>query len=470
MFHSKNVFAEEDLTEPEVSLAYQVYNQKATIQVTASDSDSGVANITYLKGNVLDITHDKWKSKGKVLSDIDSFIVSSSGNYSVLVEDNAGNKKIEVIYVELEFKAVWISYLEFLSYGAGGYTEENFIAYINTTFDHVVALGMNAVVVQVRPYGDAMYDSRYFPWSKYASGVQGLNPGFDPLEYMIEAAHDRGLEFHAWLNPYRITTGSTDISLLAEDNPARKWLEDSHLDNDRNVLSFGGNLYYNPASKEVRSLITKGVKEIIVNYDVDGIHFDDYFYPSLGSKYTKVFDHIEYIEYVSESKEANKEPLSIVNWRKSNVNTLIRSIYKTIKSIDSSIQFGISPSGNPDLLSKEYGYYVDYETWLSSNKYIDYICPQIYWTFNHSTCPYDMTLDRWIAARTSSTVKIYVGIAAYRSGSKLESDWETDPYVLADQIIYGRNSRMVDGYIFYRYDFFNNSTTKEGIEHMLELF
>jgi uncharacterized lipoprotein YddW (UPF0748 family) len=458
-----------DTTAPKVDLDYSVMNQTATITVDPSDKGSGIQYIKFIKGKLTDIASDKWETKAADITEFDEFYGKSSGNYSVLVEDKAGNKTIEVIYVELEFKAVWISYLEFLAYGQGGYAKDNFEFYIDYTFDNIVKLGMNAVVVHVRPFGDAMYDSNYFPWSKYASGKQGVDPGFDPLEYMVEAAHDRGLELHAWLNPYRVTTASTDYKLLAKDNPAREWYEDDDKTNDRNVLSFGGNLYYNPASKEVQSLITKGIKEIVLNYDVDGIHFDDYFYPTLGSNYAKVFDNVEYITYVSETKEAGKTPQGIADWRRNNVNTLVKNIYKTIKNIDTNIQFGISPGGFLDYLYSDQAYYVDYKTWMSSDKYIDYICPQIYWTFSNKTYPYAKTLDRWLAARTSPTVKVYVGIANYRAGSTLEPDWKNDPDVLRNQVEYGRDTGLVDGFIFFRYDFFYNKVTKPGTDRLLEI-
>jgi len=458
-----------DRTAPTISLKYSVINQAATITSTVKDNKPGVLSVKYLKGNITDINSEKWDATGKELIGTNKFIVKSSGNYSVLVEDLAGNRAIKVINVVLEFKAVWISYLEFLSYGKGGFTEESFATTIDTMFDNIADMNMNAVVVQIRPFGDAMYESSYFPWSKYISGTQGVDPGFDPLEYMVKAAHERGLEFHAWLNPYRVTLANTDYSKLAVYNPARIWHEDNDLSNDRNVLSFDGNLYYNPASKEVQTLITNGIKEIVNNYDVDGIHFDDYFYPVLGTKYATTFDNIEYKKYVVECNTKGKTILTIADWRRNNINTLIKNIYKSIKNIDSSVQFGISPGGFINILFSNAGYYVDIKTWLSSDGYIDYICPQIYWSFSNSSYPFDTTLDRWLSYRTSSSVKMYVGIATYKAGSSLEADWKNDDDVLANQVEYGRNTRLVDGFVFYRYDFFYNKVTKPGVDKLLEI-
>ncbi len=455
-----------DRTPPTASLTYTVMKQKATVNVDAYDN-KGIDSIYYLKGNVTNIADERWTTKAKVVNEDNNFYATSSGNYSVLVKDVAGNMTIENIKIELEFKAVWISYLEFANYGRNGFTKAGFESTIDTMFDKIAAMHMNAVVVQVRPFGDAMYDSKYFPWSKYISGTQGVSPGFDPLEYMVEAAHARDLSIHAWLNPYRVTTGSTDYTKLAKDNPARVWYEDNDKSNDRNVLAFDGSLYYNPAVKEVQNLIIKGIKEIVMNYDVDGIHFDDYFYPVLGSKYKTNFDAPEYNEYVAIREEQGKSVYSIGDWRRYNVNTLIKNVYSSIKNIDNTVEFGISPGGFIDYLSSDQGYYVDYAKWLSSSDYIDYLAPQIYWSFTNSTFPYAKTLDRWLSYRKSDTVKMYVGIATYKAGSTLEPEWKNDSDILKKQVEYGRDTGLVDGYIFFRYDFFLNKVTQKAVDALL---
>lgn len=454
-----------DKTAPTAELTYTVMNQRATVNVDAYDS-KGIGSIFYLKGYVTNTADERWTTKAKVVND-NKFYANSSGNYSVLVKDVAGNMIIKNIKIDLEFRAVWISYLEFANYGRNGFTEASFKSTIDTMFDNVAAMNMNAVVVQVRPFGDAMYDSKYFPWSRYISGTQGVDPGFDPLQYMVEAAHARDLSIHAWLNPYRVTSGSTDYTKLAKDNPARVWYEDKDKSNDRNVLAFDGSLYYNPAVKEVQNLIIKGIKEIVMNYDVDGIHFDDYFYPVLGSKYKTNFDAPEYEEYVALREEQGKSVYSIGDWRRYNVNTLIKNVYSSIKNIDSTVEFGISPGGFIDYLSSDQGYYVDYKTWLSSDNYIDYLAPQIYWSFSNSTFPYAKTLDRWLSFRKSDTVKMYVGIATYKAGSSLETEWKNDPDVLKKQVEYGRDTGLVDGYIFFRYDFFYDKVTKKAVDALL---
>ena len=247
-----------------------------------------------------------------------------------------------------EFRAVWIAYYDF---DAKKYSNRReFAAYVDEMFDNAVSLGMNAVVVHVRPFSDAMYESSYYPWSKYASGKQGVDPGFDPLDVMVTEAHERGLQIHAWLNPYRVTAeGTTDPMTLSKKNPARKYLTNSKKSDDRYVLSYHNQLFYNPAISAVRKLIINGVKEIVREYDVDGIHFDDYFYPAFSEEtYTTYFDAPEYEEYVAKQTAKGKSYKNIVDWRKDNVNTLVSGVYKAIKEINPNCVFGISPGGYID--------------------------------------------------------------------------------------------------------------------------
>ena len=374
-----------------------------------------------------------------------------------------------------ELHAVWISYLEFNDRlkdpitGELGFSEERFHDVIDEMFDQVVELGMNAVIVHVRPFGDSFYPSKYFPWSKYISGTQGKDPGFNPLEYMIEAAHSRELQFHAWINPYRVSSGTTDVYSLSEKNRARKWMESDNKNQHRRVLSYGGSLYYNPSDNWVRILIRNGVKEIVENYEVDGIHFDDYFYPTLGDNFSKNFDALEYKAYADETKKRNKKVLSIQDWRRDNVNKLIKSIYKSIKSIDDDLVFGISPGGFLDYLLMDDRYYCDIGTWMTKAGYVDYIAPQLYWSFEHTRFPYDKTLDRWLQLRTNEETKVYVGIAVYKAGSKEDTQWKNDAKILRKQIEYARETGQVDGFMYFRHDFFYKKATKKGVNNLLKV-
>lgn len=408
-----------------------------------------------------------WDSvKGEELSEIKlkNEEQKEDGNYIEDKESTKNEESMEQINTD-EFHAIWITYLEFSS---NGYKEKDFKAHIDKMFDNVVTLGMNAVIVQVRPFGDAFYPSKYFPWSKYVSGTQGKNPGYDPLAYMVKAAHERGLEFHAWINPYRITSSGTDVTALAKTNQARKWLTDSKKSNDRYVLSYGGKLYYNPSVSAVRTLIVNGVREIVQNYDVDGIHFDDYFYPTLGSKYKTVFDAKEYETYKKQKIAEEKNYQSIVEWRKTQVNYLLKRVYQAIKEANEEIVFGVSPEGYIPNLIKPDRHYTDIKKWLNTEGYVDYLCPQVYFSFEHPVAAFDACVDEWISYRKStSNVKIYVGIPIYKAGSNIEDQFKDDPFVLASMIDYCRETDEIDGYMHYRYDFFFNKTTKPAVTQLL---
>lgn len=455
----------ESATGPQITSTYSVMNQVATVNLDIS-SKSNIKKLIYAQGEINIVDSTDWDIIGIDITGETSFEVIESGIYSILAQDTKGVLSISYVNVNLEFRAVWISYLEFNSSGYA--TEETFRKQVDEMFTNVASMNMNAVVVQVRPFSDAMYNSYYFPWSKYASGTQGKAPSFDPMNVMIEVAHEKGLEFHAWINPYRVTTNSTDVKALASNHPARKWLTDNNKANDRNVLIYGGNMYYNPASAQVRGLIVKGVKEIVQKYDVDGIHFDDYFYPSLGNNYKTVFDAPEYEAYKKDAMTKGTTVLSIADWRRNNVNTLVKDVYTVINKVDSSVEFGISPAGYYDKLMMDDRYYVDVKTWLSNDGYVDYICPQLYWSFEHKTYPYMDALEKWLDLRKSSSVKVYVGIPLYKAGSNEDADFKKNTAILKEMVECGRDSSMVDGYMFFRYAFFYNKTTSKAVNVLLD--
>lgn len=448
-FNVKNI----DTEAPEISVTTEEYSDMFFVNVLAKDDRSDSVSIQYTEGAYGSVSDSVWRTSQSFQNERTLYL--KPGKYSFLAKDSAGNAQIYIYKFgeenvsEEEFRAVWISYLDFKT---TGYTKDEFQTKIQTMFDDVKRMKMNAVVVHVRPFGDAFYPSEYFPWSRYVSGKQGKNPGFDPLGIMINEAHERGLEFHAWLNPYRITSSSTNVYDLSADNPARIYRTDKKTSNDRNVLSFGGKLYYNPSVKEVQTLIVDGIKEIVTNYDVDGIHFDDYFYPMLGKNFTSNFDAKEYNSYKNKKLSLNSTYMSIMDWRRDNVNTLIRTIYSAVKEINPDVVFGVSPGGFMDALKADDKYYVDFETWLSHDGYIDYLCPQLYWSNDHSIYPFNNILDRFIKAVKNPDVKLYIGVGAYKAGIKSEGTaWYKNAFVLRDMIRYARETNNVDGYILYSY-------------------
>lgn len=457
----------EHVFSPEVALSYSVFNQEATIQISLSGDERPV-KVLYLRGKYVNVNHKNWDKKAGDVTGQSSVNVDKEGFYSFLFIDEDGCRIIKRIKVNMEFRAYWYAFFDYTP----GQTEAQFRASFRKVCKNAVSQGMNAIAAHVRMFSDAMYKSSYYPWSKYASGTQGKDPGYDPLEIMIELAHKYDLELHAWLNPYRVAKNSTNIDILSDDNPAKIWLTDDDKKNDRNVLIFSGNIYLNPARSEVRKLIVNGIKEIVENYDVDGIHFDDYFYPEyLGPEYKTIFDAKEYKSYVRKTESKSEEPLDIVSWRRENVNKLLRTIYSSIKEINPKVVFGVSPGGYLDHLTKVDRNYVDYPTWLSSNEYMDYICPQVYWSNSSSnTFPYNSTVNRWINARTEDCkVKIYIGIAVYKCGITSEKGW-TKTNILKRMILSARATGKVDGFMFFDYRDMINSDKKKYVNPMVELF
>ena len=366
-----------------------------------------------------------------------------------------------------EYKAFWFSYYDYDTYRETNKKRnaKTFRTYFTKVVKKEKSFGMNRVIVQVRPFGDAIYKSKYFPWSKYISGKQGRSPGYDPLKIMVDVAHKNGMKIEAWVNPYRVTIGSTNYSKLSKNNPARKW--HAKKSTSRNVLAYNGSLYYNPSKKAVRTLITNGVKEIVQNYDVDGIHMDDYFYPSFTKRNVKkAFDAKEY-----NKSSYKKKKKSIYTYRRAQVNTLVKQMKKTVKSVDPNVSYGISPAGNIDNLTSKYSYYVDIYKWLNSTEYVDYICPQVYWGFKHPTAKFNKVTDRWIKAAKSKKVKLYIGIAVYRAGHNVgqnraeRKEWKRDTKVLKKQVQYARKNH-VDGFAFFDYQDLKSKTSAEAVNQL----
>lgn len=388
-----------------------------------------------------------------------SVAVNAAAASDAQTEQTAGNTD--------EYKAFWFSYYDYTAYRAK-YKKRNattFKKYFTQAVKKGKSLGMNCIIVHVRPFGDAMYKSKYFPWSKCISGKQGKNPGYDPLKIMTQVAHANGMKIEAWINPYRVASGSTNYKKLSTKNPARKWHNKKKT--RRNVLAYKGSLYYNPAKAQVRNLIVNGVKEIVENYDVDGIHMDDYFYPAFSS--SNVNSAFDAKEYRASTMAKGKQ--NIVSFRREQVNMLVKAIHRAVKSIDPSVTFGISPAGNIDNLTSRYSYYVDINKWLNSSDYVDYICPQIYWGFKHPYAKFDRVTNRWMNAAKSKKVKVYIGIAVYRAGHNIGAgsaerrEWRTDANILKKQVQYARK-KGCDGFAFFDYQDLKSKTSAKAVKNL----
>lgn len=331
-----------------------------------------------------------------------------------------------------EMRGVWVTYMDLnmentdKSYKA---FKEKFNKIANTAKKD----NFNTLIVQVRPFSDALYDSAYYPYSHILTGTQGKDPGYDPLKYMCEYSHKIGLDIHAWVNPYRVKINESPKK-LSENNP--------YTNNKRLGVMVGNDIYYNPALEDVRLLIELGIKEIVKNYDVDGIQFDDYFYPTQS----KSFDEKEYNSYVK-SVGAGKA-ISLKNWRIANVNILVAETYSLIHSIKDNVVFGISPQGN---INNDYDLYADVKSWCSKSGYVDYICPQLYYSIENPALKYEDAINNWLELQYSDDVTLYIGIAGYKTGTNSDNGtWLNSDNILQKEVKILRK-KGVKGFMFYSY-------------------
>lgn len=339
-----------------------------------------------------------------------------------------------------EYRAVWISYLE-LGGMLTGKTEQQFRDSIAAAFSNIAAKNMNTVVVHARPFGDALYASSVFPTSYLITGTEGAALPFDPLAIMVTEAHRQGLSIEAWVNPYRVRASAAKP--LAAGNPAQQFLNSG----SSAVYRYNNGIYYNPGSQEAIDLIVAGIKEIVQNYDVDGIHFDDYFYATTESS----IDASLYAAY-----QFGGGGLSLADWRRSNVNTMVRQVYSAIKAIDSSVRFGISPQGNTSINYSTL--YADVATWVGNTGYVDYICPQIYYGFNHATCAYNTVLNEFNSMIKVNSVDLYAGLAAYKigtvdsyAGASGKNEWVNNTNMLSRMVTSARTASRCRGFTVYSY-------------------
>ena len=341
-------------------------------------------------------------------------------------------------------------------------------AELKAELDDIVATcvdaNLNAIYFQVRPASDALYKSSIFPASKVLSGTQGAPvmdgaDEFDPLAYLVKTAHEHNILVHAWVNPLRVTTGSTaypetDIDALADSNPARlhpEWV----------VEYADGKLYYDAGIPEVRTLAADGVAEIAENYDVDGIIFDDYFYPYPvyvdGTSELAVFDD-------GDSYAVYGAGVALDDWRRANVNSLVEACYDAVKAVDPDCEFGVAPfgiwqnddgtNGGSDTAGLESysAIYGDPTAWIEGG-YLDYIAPQIYWRFTTDVARYDVLVRWWNALLDGSDVDLIISHGVYNYDT-----WENASMELSQQVEYARSELCYRGSILYGYTALKNDS------------
>ena len=363
----------------------------------------------------------------------------------IFIPSKSEEEKSEVT----ERKAVFISYIEL-----GNYIRGKDVSDAKKTIDDMIKnvnnFGFNMIILQVRSFSDAIYPSTIFPSSRSVVNMEGDNLSFDVLDYFIKIAHKNNIELHAWINPYRISN-DTDINVISKDNPAYKLLNTDSIKVIDNV-----GIYYNPASSEVLDLILDGIEEIIKNYDVDGIHFDDYFYPKSSD--------IDYIEY-NIAKDLDSS-LTLQEFRLNVITSLIKETYDFIKDYDKSILFGISPDGNID--NNYNSNYVDTRLFCSEKGYLDYIMPQVYYGFLNSVKPFEDTVKSWNNLITNG-IDLIPALAFYKTGNIDEfakegvNEWIDYNNIIAREVMLSRELTNYSGFSIFRYDsLFSNNLSRNA--------
>lgn len=367
--------------------------------------------------------------------------------------------------VNREFRAVWIATVKNIDWpqkadSTSVQQKESLIKML----DFFKNLNFNAVIFQIRPAADAFYNSEYEPWSVWLTDSIGSKPGpyFDPLAFIIEEAHKRGMELHAWLNPYR--------AVVDYKNRMKQGFPLLHEKPDW-FIKYGNNVYFNPGIPEVRAYTKKVVADIVQKYDVDAIHFDDYFYP-----YKIDNEHFNDDESFKNFGAAYY-PDRIEDWRRNNVNLLIHELHNTVKSIKPWVQFGISPFGvwrnisrdssGSDTNASQTNYddlYADVILWLENN-WIDYIVPQAYWEIGFEPADYKKVVDWW--NEHSYRANLYIGQAMYRQSQMTKVAWQQqDPTEIERQLDYNHTKSKVKGTVYFSAKSFKANTF--GINDLLK--
>lgn len=359
-----------------------------------------------------------------------------TGCSAVNTESEQGKNEI-LPFKNAAVSGVWLSFSEI---NAMLESEKGFKAEFEKVIENCRLLKIEEIYVHIRSYCDSIFKSDYFPLTKEAQSAD-----YDIFEYIINACHTAGIKVHAWINPYRVLTSSSDREMLNPESPAYKWLSDGDTENDKNVILYNG-IYLNPAESEVRELVINGIREVLRKYEVDGIHFDDYFYPTTDPE----FDSASYEKYKAESEN----PLSLSDWRRANVDALISGCYSAVNYYGEDIVFSVSPTAS---VEKNYNeLYADVEGWIK-NGYLDRIIPQLYFGFRYPDKQYcfETLLNNWTAlAKENTEVELMIGLGTYKIGTDTEADreeWNSSRDIIARQAEICYKNGNVAGFVLFSY-------------------
>lgn len=329
-----------------------------------------------------------------------------------------------------KFVAVWITYKEIQDLCNSSESEDELKTNIDNILTEFKKYSVNNVFLHVRAFDDAFYSSSIFNTSDDCKDNNG-NLKFDILKYFIEVAEEHNISIHAWLNPYRIRNDN-QIEKVSKNSYAGELLAENS--NDERIIIANNSIYYNPAYPEVQNYVLSGIREILENYNISGIHIDDYFYPTTNEE----IDINIYNNYIK-----NGGTLNLEDFRRNAVNSLVSSIYSLVKSYDENILFSVSPSAD---IEKNYtNSYADVKLWAQNEGYVDILIPQLYYGFYHATMPFDELLNDWISLQNSHT-KIVIGLAVYKMGiedvyaQEGRNEWIENDNVIAEQIEHINNA------------------------------
>ncbi len=350
-----------------------------------------------------------------------------------------------------DVRGVWITYMELSMAYEADKSEAAFRKKFEAIAADCKAFGFNTLIVQVRPFCDALYDSKLFPASHILTGEQGKSPGFDALKIMCAVCRAEQLSLHAWVNPYRVTAGETPSSLSA-NNPYKQ--------NASIGLETESGIILDPSNEEARRLITDGVKEIVENYDVDGVQFDDYFYPTdIGDA-----DSAQYQAYLQTVTQENA--MDLAAWRKANVSLLMAETHLAVHRAKPQAVFGISPQGN---LGNNEKLYADVKLWCGKKGYIDYICPQLYFSTDNPALPFETALNEWQSLHYAEGVKLYAGLAGYKAGSDADDGtWQEQDDILRQEYSILKENKDISGILLYSYVSLHEEAAKQEMEALQE--
>ncbi|MBX6383639.1 MAG: family 10 glycosylhydrolase [Microbispora sp.] len=346
-----------------------------------------------------------------------------------------------VKYPKRQLRGVWIATVHNLDWPSKpGLPVARQKAEYLKILDNAVKRHLNAVFFQVRPASDAIYRSSLEPWSQWLTGTAGKDPGWDPLPFLVDEAHKRGLQFHAWFNPYRAADSAS--SPLPPGHPARRHPEWT--------VKHEGKLYYDPGLPQVRDWVTKVVTDVVKRYDVDGVHFDDYFYPYPG-KGTPFADQAAYKKY--------GKGMSLADWRRRNVNLLVAQVSRAVHAVKPYVAFGISPFGiwrnktedpagsDTKGMSAYDSIYADAKAWIKAGT-VDYVMPQLYWPRGYAAADYSVLAKWWADAVKGTGVDLYIGQALYQVGTTGTPGW-TKPNELPSHLSLNRKYPEISGDVYF---------------------